>query len=83
MIAARKCHPDLIVLDIMMPELNGYDVCRTLKMDATLKDIPIILLTTRDQEIDPRILGLMGIEYLHKTCKPQDLLVKIEKILGV
>ena len=82
MVLVRKERPDLVVLDVMMPHVNGYDVCRNIKFDPELKEIPIILLTSRDQEIDKRILGLMGIDYLHKTCKPRDLLAKVQAILG-
>ena len=82
MVAVRKEVPDLILLDIMMPELNGYEVCRVIKFDPTLKHIPIILLTGRDQELDPKILSIMGIEYMHKSASPQDLLALIDKVLS-
>ncbi|MBF0486054.1 MAG: response regulator [Candidatus Omnitrophica bacterium] len=78
----KKEKPDLLVLDIMMPELNGYDVCHSIKFNPSLKDLPIILLTSRDQELDPRLGLLMGIEYLHKSAPPKDLLDKVEKILS-
>jgi DNA-binding response OmpR family regulator len=81
-VAVRKDKPDLVVLDIIMPYVNGYDVCRTIKLDPVLKEIPIVVLTSRDQEVDKRILSLIGVEYLHKTCKPQELLAKIQNILG-
>ncbi len=77
----RKNNPALVVLDIMMPHVNGYDVCRTIRNDPAHKDVPVIFLTSRDQELDPGLMQLMHIDYLHKTCKPQDLLVKIEKLL--
>ena len=78
----KEWNPNLVVLDIMMPHLNGYDVCRTIKQDPVLKSIPIILLTSRGKEVDPRLLELMGIEYLHKTARPQELLAMLEKTLG-
>lgn len=78
----RSQRPDLVVLDIMMPNLNGYDVCRNIKFDPELKHIPVIFLTTCAQEVNKGILALMGVGYLHKTCKPQELLEKIKKILG-
>ena len=81
MVMVRKDRPDLVILDIMMPHLNGYDVCRTMKADPDLKDIPIILLTAREQEIDKRVLDMMGITYLQKTCRPQDLLAALKKLL--
>src|SRR5580704_17737859 len=66
MVQDRQNNPDLIILDIMMPEINGYDVCRDIKFDARFKHIPIIVLTSREQELDPRIAQLMGIDYMQK-----------------
>jgi len=80
MVQVKKIIPDLIILDIMMPELNGYDVCSNLKFDAKLKHIPIIVLTAREQELDPRIGKLMGIEYLKKPIDSKVLLEKIENV---
>ena len=81
MVQVRQHVPDLIVLDIMMPEINGYDVCRDIKFDQKLKHIPIILLTSREQELDPRIAKLMGIEYIQKPIDSKVLLEKIQKVL--
>ncbi len=82
MVQVRKNSPDLIILDIMMPEINGYDVCRDLKFDARFKHIPIILLTAREQELDPRIGQLMGIDYMHKPIDSKFLIEKIQKALA-
>lgn len=49
---AESDHPDLIVLDVVMPNLNGFNVCRHIKKSAELKDIKVILLTSKDQESD-------------------------------
>jgi len=81
MVQVRKALPDLIVLDIMMPEINGYDVCSNLKFDERFKHIPIIVLTSRQQELDPRIGKLMGIDYMHKPIDSAVLLEKIQKAL--
>ena len=81
MVQVRKSTPDLILLDIMMPEINGYDVCRDLKFDVRFKHVPIIVLTSREQELDPRIGQLMGIDYMHKPIDSKLLLEKIQKIL--
>ena len=81
MVQVRKNVPDLIILDIMMPEINGYDVCRDLKFDERFKHIPIIVSTSRDQELDPRIGKLMGIDYLQKPIDSKLLLDKIQKAL--
>ena len=78
----RKERPDLLILDVMMPELNGYDVCRVLKFDREYKSIPIILLTVRDQELDSAIGQEVGIDYLPKPLNVKALLLKIENILG-
>lgn len=82
MVTIRRDKPDLMILDIMMPEFNGYDVCHSLKFDPKFKDLPIILLTAREQELDPRLGDLMGIEYLHKSCAPLELIQKVEQTIG-
>jgi DNA-binding response OmpR family regulator len=81
MLQVRQNTPDLILLDIMMPEINGYDVCSNLKFDERFKKIPIIVMTSREREIDARIGQLMGIDYLQKPLDSKILLEKIQKIL--
>ncbi len=83
MLILKQEKPNLLVLDIMMPELNGYDVCHHIKTHPETKDVPIILLTSRDREIDPRLGALMGVEYLHKSCSPRELVAKIRQILKI
>ena len=80
MILVKKEIPDLIVLDIMMPELNGYDVLRTLKFTDEYKEIPVLLLTAREQELDTRIGEMMGIEYLQKPVNREAFLEKVKKM---
>ena len=63
----KEQHPDLVILDVMMPCLNGFEVCRTIKSDEAYVDIPIIFLTGMDTpEGEIRGLGLGGIDYLAK-----------------
>jgi len=81
MTQVREHKPDLIVLDIMMPKINGYDVCRNLKFDSPYKDIPIILLTARDREIDPRIGRMIGVDYMRKPVDRRALLSRIKQVL--
>jgi DNA-binding response OmpR family regulator len=81
MVQVRKNIPDLIILDIMMPEINGYEVCSNLKFDEKFKHIPIIVLTSREQELDARIGQLMGISYMHKPIDVKILLEKIQAVL--
>ena len=81
MVQVKNEIPDLIILDIMMPEINGYDVCSNLKFDERFKHIPIIVITVREQELDPRIGQLMCIGYLHKPIDTKILLEKIQEAL--
>ena len=81
MVVVKKEKPDLIVLDIMMPELNGYDVLRTLKFTDEFKEIPVLLLTAREQELDKRLGQMMGIDYLQKPVNREAFLEKIDKML--
>ena len=72
--------PDLIVLDLMLPEVDGFDVCRTLR--AAGNPVPILMLTARDDEID-KILGLeLGADdYLTKPFNPRELVARVKAIL--
>ena len=78
MVQVRQSVPDVIILDIMMPEINGYDVCSNLKFDERFKHIPIIVMTSRERELDARIGKLMGIDYIQKPIDTKILLEKIE-----
>ena len=75
----KKGHPDLVVLDIMMPGADGWEVCRELRKTS---DVPIIMLTAREDEID-RILGLeMGADdYVVKPFSPRELVARVKAVL--
>jgi DNA-binding response OmpR family regulator len=80
---ARKENPNLIILDIMLPKLDGYKVCRLLKFDERYKHIPILMLTAKTQEKD-KILG-MGTgadEYITKPFDIDELVEKVKKYLS-
>ena len=78
---AMKNDPDLIILDVMMPVINGYNFCRLIKQEENKKDIPIILLTSRDQIKDIEIGLEMGAEaYLAKPLNTTELLRTIKVI---
>jgi len=79
---ARSQKPDLIILDLMLPKMDGYKVCRFLKFDEKFREIPIIMLTARGQEED-KILGQqMGADaYIVKSEKPEVLLEKIKQLI--
>src|SRR5674476_1429421 len=74
--------PDLIVLDVMLPEMDGFEICKTLRLDAATAKVPIIMLTATAAEID-RVLGLeLGADdYLTKPVSPCALLLVAVKIL--
>jgi len=78
---AREVHPDLVLLDIMVPQLNGWEVCRRLKADVETKNIPVIMVTGRVEEGD-KVLGFeMGADdYVTKPFSPRELLARIRAV---
>ena len=80
---ARSQPPDLIVLDVMLPEMDGFEICKTLRLDPSTTKVPIIMLTAKAAEID-RVLGLeLGADdYLTKPFSTRELLLRIKKILA-
>ena len=80
---ARNENPDLIILDVMLPGMNGYKVCRLLKFDEKYKHIPIIMLTAEAQEKD-RLTGKeTGADfYMTKPFAADKLLAKVKEYLG-
>ena len=79
---AAQSLPDLILLDIMMPELNGFEVCKRLKNDKLTSGIPVIFLTAKENEID-EILGLeIGADdYINKPISPRKVLARIKSVI--
>jgi two-component system alkaline phosphatase synthesis response regulator PhoP len=84
--ALEKAHtekPDLIVLDIMMPKLDGYETCKRLKADAATKDVPVILLSAKGRNIDQKVGFEVGADdYITKPFSPKKLVERINSILG-
>lgn len=81
---AREEKPDLMLLDVMMPRKNGYEVCETLKQDPDLKDIYIIMLTAKGQATDKmRGEEVQADEYITKPFNPDEILQKASAILNV
>jgi two-component system sensor histidine kinase ChiS len=79
---ARASRPDLILLDIMMPEMNGFDVCEILRKDTALQTVPVIFLTALDDDTSRlRGLEMMADDYLTKPFNSRLLLAKVENIL--
>ena len=80
---ARAEKPDLIVLDIMMPKLDGYETCKILKAEPDTKDIPVILLSAKGRNVDQKIGFEVGADdYITKPFSPRKLVERINAILG-
>jgi two-component system alkaline phosphatase synthesis response regulator PhoP len=79
---AGRAHPDLIVLDLMLPGMDGLEVCKELKKDTKTASIPIIMLTAKAQESD-KVIGLeLGADdYMTKPFSPRELLARIKAVL--
>jgi DNA-binding response OmpR family regulator len=79
---ARTSHPSLIVLDVMLPEIDGLDVCKILRRDPSTVSLPIIMVTAKAAELD-RVIGLeLGADdYVTKPFSPRELVLRIKKLL--
>ncbi|MGH2606637.1 MAG: response regulator transcription factor [Anaerolineales bacterium] len=82
--AVRKEKPDLVLLDLMMPDMDGWEVYQQMKADPELRSIPVVVVTAKAQSID-KVLGLHIAkvdDYITKPFGPQELLESVEKILS-
>ena len=78
----REQHPDLLLLDLMLPGMDGLEICRRLRQDATTARLPILMLTAKAEEVD-RVVGLeVGADdYVVKPFSPRELIARIRAIL--
>jgi two-component system phosphate regulon response regulator PhoB len=78
----RQNPPDLVILDLMLPDLSGTDICREMRADANLREIPVIMLTAKTEEID-RIVGfeIGADDYVTKPFSPRELILRVKAIL--
>ncbi len=82
--SVKKIQPDLILLDLMMPDIDGWDVYQQLKSSEGTRDIPVIIITAKSQTID-RVLGQQIAkvdDYISKPFRPGELIESIKKILA-
>lgn len=80
----QKEKPQLVFLDVMMPKMNGFEVCQKIKIDLEMEDVHIILLTAKGQEMDKeKGLSVGANEYMTKPFDPDSILDKAMNILGV
>ncbi len=83
--AIQRLKPDLVLLDLMMPDVDGWEVYQQMKADPELRDIPVIIVTAKAQSID-KVLGLHIAKvdaYVTKPFGPQELLASINKVLDL
>jgi DNA-binding response OmpR family regulator len=77
-------HPQLVFLDVMMPKMNGYEVCSIVKNELGLKDIYIVMLTAKGQELDKQKGQEVGADvYMTKPFDPDEILEKSQTVLGL
>lgn len=82
--AAKSSQPDLILLDIMMPEMDGYEICEQLKAEPKTKEIPVIFVSAKDETIDKvRAFGLGAVDYIPKPFHVDEVLARIENHLSL
>ena len=80
----REEKPDLVILDIMMPKLDGYETCRLIKGDPETQNVPVILLTAKGREVDQKLGREVGAsDYITKPFSPTKLIDRVQAILGV
>src|SRR6202163_1175874 len=79
---ARELHPDLILLDLMLPDMSGTAVCKTLKKDQTMRDVRVIMVTAKGEEID-RVVGfeLGADDYVAKPFSVRELLLRMQAVM--
>ncbi|SRR6266540_5534091 len=80
----RETHPDLVLLDLMMPDMDGWEVYQQMKADEATRNIPVIVVTAKAQNID-KVLGLHIAkvdDYIAKPFSPQELLNSVEKVFN-
>jgi DNA-binding response OmpR family regulator len=81
--AAREHQPDLVVLDVVMPRLNGHEVVRSLRGDESTRDIPVVLLSARVEEAEVRRGFVAGADdYIPKPFRSRELVTRIEATLA-
>ncbi len=82
-ITARDAKPDMILLDFVMPKMNGYQVCRTLAGESDLKDIPVVLMSAKGDQVGERFVKVMGIvDYITKPFSPEAITAVVQHTIG-
>ncbi len=83
LVAVRAQRPDLILLDFVMPRMNGYQFCRELTADSKLRDIPVILMSAKGDQVGERFVKVMGIvDYITKPFSPEAITAVVQHTIG-
>jgi len=82
--AIAEFRPDLVLLDIMMPKMGGYEVCQRIRSDASLKNIRIIMLTAKDRDVEKEKGMVLGVDsYMTKPFSTREVVAKVKELLTV
>jgi DNA-binding response OmpR family regulator len=82
--AVRELRPDLVLLDIMMPKMDGYEVCQRIRSDTSLKSVRIVMLTAKGREIEKeKGLALGADAYITKPFSTREVVAKVKELLAV
>ncbi len=80
----KKERPLIVLLDVMMPEMNGFEVCKAIKMELGIKGVYILMLTAKGQEIDKQMGKDVGVDdYMTKPFDPDEIVEKVVEVLGI
>jgi len=82
LLLVRQRHPDLVLLDVRMPVLQGTAVCAQIKSDGALRSIPVVLVTASSDAVVECVKGCGADDYLLKPFEPDELLAKVKKFVG-
>ncbi|MCX5751889.1 MAG: response regulator [Candidatus Saganbacteria bacterium] len=78
-----EAHPDLVVLDVILPGLDGFQICQLLKHSIKTKNIPVVFVTSKYRKEDEQMgMDLGANDYIRKPFDPDDYLVRVKKLLG-
>jgi PleD family two-component response regulator len=81
---AQANPPDLILLDIKMPDMNGYEVCQRLKIDPVTRDVPVIFISALDEVLDKvKAFAVGGVDYITKPFSEEEVFARVENILTI
>ena len=81
---AKRVHPSIILVDFVMPRMNGYKLCKIIRSDPDLKHIPLILITAKGEDVGQTFEERFGVlHYFQKPFEPDDLVAKIDEVLGI